>query len=125
MSAIAAPGAGGHQQRLLPTRGPESLAAHLARHGHPPPEAAGRLIDAVEQAGLTGRGGAAFPAGAKMRAVAQAGRRGRAVVVANGSESEPASGKNRVLLANALHLVLTASGCSRRPAATGPARRQR
>ena len=66
------------QQRLLPARGPEGLAAHLARHG--PLPAPDRLIDAVELAGLTGRGGAAFPAGAKMRAVAQAappGRRGR------------------------------------------------
>jgi NADH:ubiquinone oxidoreductase subunit F (NADH-binding) len=110
MSATAAapPEAGAHQQRLLPARGPEGLVAHLARHGHPPPEAAARLIDAVEQAGLTGRGGAAFPAGAKMRAVAQAG--GRAVVVANGSESEPASSKDSVLLANAPHLVLDGIG---------------
>lgn len=105
MSAMALPPDG---QRLLPARGPEGLAAHLARHGNPPPGAADRLIDAVEQAGLTGRGGAAFPAGAKMRAVAQSG--GRAVVVANGSESEPASSKDSVLLANAPHLVLDGIG---------------
>lgn len=104
---------GAHQQRLLPARGPEDLAAHLSRHGHPPPGAAGRLIDAVEQSGLTGRGGAAFPAGTKIRAVAQAVRaapRGGAVVVANGSESEPASAKDSVLLANAPHLVLDGIG---------------
>jgi NADH:ubiquinone oxidoreductase subunit F (NADH-binding) len=106
-AAAAEPaGAGARQQRLLPAPGPESLAAHLARNGPLPPDAAGRLIDAVEQAGLTGRGGGAFPAGAKMRAVTQAARRGGAVVVGNGCESEPASGKDSVLLANAPHLVL-------------------
>jgi NADH:ubiquinone oxidoreductase subunit F (NADH-binding) len=102
------PPPGAHQQRLLPARGPEDLAAHLRRHGHPPPGASGRLIDAVERSGLTGRGGAAFPAGTKIRAVAEAAAaapRG-AVVVANGSESEPASAKDSVLLANAPHLVL-------------------
>jgi NADH:ubiquinone oxidoreductase subunit F (NADH-binding) len=102
-----------HQQRLLPARGPEDLAAHLRRHGHPPPGPGDWLIDAVEQSGLTGRGGAAFPAGTKIRAVAQAvraGSRGGAVVVANGSESEPASAKDRVLLANAPHLVLDGIG---------------
>ena len=71
------------------------------------------LISAVEQAGLTGRGGAGFPAGRKMRAVAQTGRRAGplrsqvgTVVIANGAESEPASMKDRMLLARAPHLVL-------------------
>jgi NADH:ubiquinone oxidoreductase subunit F (NADH-binding) len=63
-----------------------------------------RLIEVVERSGLTGRGGAAFPTGRKMRAVA-AGR-GRAVVVANGAEGEPASCKDRLLLTRAPHLVL-------------------
>ena len=40
----------------------------------------------------------------KLRAVA--GRRRRAIVVANGSESEPASAKDTVLLARAPHLVI-------------------
>jgi NADH:ubiquinone oxidoreductase subunit F (NADH-binding) len=67
----------------------------------------------VERAGLTGRGGAAFPAWRKMRAVAETGRRAGplhsqvgTVVVANGTESEPASGKDRMLLTRAPHLVL-------------------
>jgi NADH:ubiquinone oxidoreductase subunit F (NADH-binding) len=63
-----------------------------------------RLIDIVEAAGLTGRGGAGFPAGRKMRSVA-AGP-GRKVVVANGAEGEPASRKDRLLLSELPHLVL-------------------
>ena len=56
-----------------------------------------RLIDIVDASGLTGRGGAGFPTGRKMRSVAG---RGETVVVANGAEGEPASAKDR------LHLVL-------------------
>jgi NADH:ubiquinone oxidoreductase subunit F (NADH-binding) len=53
---------------------------------------------------LRGRGGAYVSAALKLRAVA--GRRRRAVVVANGSESEPASRKDAVLLAHTPHLVI-------------------
>lgn len=82
------------------------LDEHLRRFG-PLPSAGETLIEAVSRAGLTGRGGAAFPTGRKMRAVAEhvRGRR-RAVVVANGMESEPASRKDHTLLALAPHLVL-------------------
>ena len=62
-----------------------------------------RLIDIVEASGLTGRGGAGFPTGRKMRSVAG---RGGAVVVANGAEGEPASAKDRLLLTQLPHLVL-------------------
>ena len=82
---------------------PADLTEHLNRHG-PPPRIGASLIEAVEQAGLTGRGGAGFPTGRKMRSVAGRGR--RAVVVANGMESEPASRKDRLLLGVAPHLVL-------------------
>jgi NADH:ubiquinone oxidoreductase subunit F (NADH-binding) len=64
----------------------------------------GQLADDVSAAGLTGRGGASFPTGTKLHAVA-AGR-GPAVVVANGMESEPASQKDHALLTHAPHLVL-------------------
>ena len=90
-----------------------SLGEHLERYGplprhgrrgHDSRGGAAALTEAVTKAGLTGRGGAGFPTGAKMRAVA--GRRGPAVVVANGMESEPASQKDHALLSRVPHLVL-------------------
>lgn len=92
------------------TRRPATLADHLRRHGPAPvaPAPGGRtsmsLVEAVEAAGLTGRGGAGFPTARKLRAVAERG--GRSVVVVNAMESEPASRKDRFLLAVAPHLVL-------------------
>lgn len=86
---------------------PARLRAHLDRYGPLPQPGTGRaglLIDAVTRSGLTGRGGASFPTGIKMRSVAQ--RRGQAVVVANGMEGEPASEKDKALLSRAPHLVL-------------------
>jgi NADH:ubiquinone oxidoreductase subunit F (NADH-binding) len=80
------------------------LRTHLRRYGHVPTLGPAQLIDAVSRAGLTGRGGASFPTGTKMRSVAE--RRGPTVVVANGMESEPASDKDEALLARAPHLVL-------------------
>lgn len=86
---------------------PATLREHVGRYG-PLPYRVGRgrdqFIDQVAAAGLTGRGGAGFPTGTKMRAVSSA--RGPAVVVANGMESEPASEKDQALLARAPHLVL-------------------
>ncbi|HEX9030575.1 MAG TPA: NADH-ubiquinone oxidoreductase-F iron-sulfur binding region domain-containing protein [Streptosporangiaceae bacterium] len=66
--------------------------------------AASRLIDVVERSGLTGRGGAGFPTGRKLRSVASGA--GPAVVVANGSEGEPASRKDHLLLTRIPHLVM-------------------
>ncbi|MCX4744755.1 SLBB domain-containing protein [Kitasatospora sp. NBC_01287] len=103
---------GPHGARLLhgwySTGGRADLAEHLHRYG-PPPLPPGRrpatqLIQAVEESGLTGRGGAAFPTGRKLRSVSEG--RGPAVVVVNGMESEPASRKDEVLLDLAPHLVL-------------------
>jgi len=83
--------------------------AHAARHGHPAYRGrTGLLIGEAQAAGLTGRGGAAFPVHRKLRAVLDAaGKRHRApLVIANGAESEPASDKDATLLWLSPHLVL-------------------
>ena len=71
-----------------------------------------RLIDEVERSGLRGRGGAAFPVARKMHAVAA--RRGPRVLVGNGTEGEPASGKDRLLLTELPHLVLDGAAMAAR-----------
>ncbi|HWX44948.1 MAG TPA: NADH-ubiquinone oxidoreductase-F iron-sulfur binding region domain-containing protein [Solirubrobacteraceae bacterium] len=99
----------------IPPHGALPLPEHLAIHGPLPhvdgPSRRGHspLIELVEQAGLLGRGGASFPAAAKLRAVAHAGRpltAGRPIVVVNAAEGEPASSKDRTLLRSLPHLVL-------------------
>jgi NADH:ubiquinone oxidoreductase subunit F (NADH-binding) len=107
---VAAGGAAQKQPARLPRLLPlvpgvaEDLRAHLARYGRPPVGHASHLIQVVEESGLTGRGGAAFPVHRKMAIVARA--RGRKVIVANGAESEPASHKDALLLRVAPNLVL-------------------
>jgi NADH:ubiquinone oxidoreductase subunit F (NADH-binding) len=109
--APAGPAAGRRPEprppRLLPPAGypAAGLAAHLDAFG-PPPYRGGprRLIGEAQAAGLTGRGGAAFPLHRKLAAVAAA--RGRALVVGNGAEGEPLSAKDKTLLRRAPHLVL-------------------
>jgi NADH:ubiquinone oxidoreductase subunit F (NADH-binding) len=91
-----------------------TLAQHDAVHGPLPAvrgrgrrharEGAARMIEEIAQSGLRGHGGAAFPVATKMHAVANA--RGRAIVVANATEGEPASLKDRTLLELLPHLVL-------------------
>jgi NADH:ubiquinone oxidoreductase subunit F (NADH-binding) len=97
--------------RVLPERfsgRPASLGEHLARHGRLARGWDGpwreRLIAEVGRAGLTGRGGAAFPTARKLVAVAAGPD--MPVVIANGTEGEPASAKDKVLLACEPHLVL-------------------
>ncbi len=82
-----------------------TLSDHERVHGPLPQHHPSRLIEMVEHSGLRGRGGADFPTGRKLRAVAQARSRNRAVVI-NGSETEPASAKDRLLFARLPHLVL-------------------
>jgi NADH:ubiquinone oxidoreductase subunit F (NADH-binding) len=110
-AGLAGPPPADRLPRLLPAgfaAGPASLAEHLARYGPPPvPGRGGRrraaLIEEMERSGLTGRGGARFPTARKLAAVAA----GHApVVVANGTEGEPASAKDKVLLARSPQLVL-------------------
>ena len=78
-----------------------TLATHRATFGELPTAGAG-LVEQLDDAGLSGRGGAGFPAALKMAAIT--GR--KPVVVGNGAEGEPLSRKDAVLLARAPHLVL-------------------
>ena len=88
--------------RLLGGGGPAGLEAHLGRLGRRP-LGSRKLIGEVQRSGLRGRGGAAFPMAVKLSAVA--GRR-QPVIVANGTEGEPLSGKDTTLVVNVPHLVL-------------------
>ena len=97
--------------RLLPAdpgAGPVPLADHLDRYGPPAPQVGAarmrdELINEVELAGLAGRGGAGFPTARKLAAVAA---HRSAVVIGNGTEGEPVSAKDKVLMAQSPHLVL-------------------
>ena len=92
--------------RLLPFVGaPLDWAAFTKRYGSLPTIAGleAALLGAVEASGLSGRGGAGFPTARKLSAVRS---RRAAVVVANGTEGEPASSKDDVLLTANPHLVI-------------------
>ncbi|MBN2147497.1 MAG: NAD(P)H-dependent oxidoreductase subunit E [Anaerolineales bacterium] len=89
---------------------PDSLESALAQGGYQglqsalnrDPEA---VIQEVEKAGLTGRGGAGFPVGRKWRFVAQA-KRSPKVIICNADESEPLIFKDRVLIDTNPHQIL-------------------
>lgn len=78
-------------------------AHHRAVHGAPTPRSRGWLSQALKDVNLLGRGGAAFPVGLKLDAMP---KRGPMNVLVNGSESEPASRKDCVLMTAAPHLVI-------------------
>lgn len=102
----------GSLPRLLsdvPAEGAMSFDEHLSVHGPLPavggdPRAAADLIEEIRLSGLGGRGGAGFPTAVKLDAVARS--RGRAVVVLNAAEGEPASRKDRVLMRSLPQLLL-------------------
>jgi NADH:ubiquinone oxidoreductase subunit F (NADH-binding) len=75
---------------------------HLATHGALPGADLAKLLELLDAAGLAGRGGAGFPLATKLRAL----RGSSTTIVVNGSESEPASHKDRTLLRRTPHLVL-------------------
>ncbi|MEW2355745.1 NADH-ubiquinone oxidoreductase-F iron-sulfur binding region domain-containing protein [Spirillospora sp. NPDC029432] len=97
----------------------EDIGAYRSRGGYRPLRDAEAFVCEVEESGLRGRGGAAFPAGRKLRAV-RAGD-GVPVVVANGEEGEPASVKDRWLMRHRPHLVLDGLRLAAQAAGTGDA----
>ncbi|HEY5150241.1 MAG TPA: hypothetical protein VIJ23_10540, partial [Mycobacterium sp.] len=94
--------------RLLPQGRSPALADHLAQLGPMPHTSSAQLAQLLEAAGLLGRGGAGFPTGRKVSAVAAAviSKRLPAVVVANCCEGDPTSLKDRVLVERSPHLVI-------------------
>jgi len=85
--------------------GAESLRAHTDRLGLLCLPARGhQVLELVGASKLVGRGGGEFPVARKLAAAVAAG--GEPIVVVNGSEGEPASRKDRVLIENRPHLVL-------------------
>lgn len=100
---------GGQGRLLRPELGTdtEGIADYLAGGGYQEITDPAALLEQIDLAGLTGRGGAAFPMAVKLRTVRDNGARaGGAIVVANGEEGEPASVKDRWLLRHRPHLVL-------------------
>jgi NADH:ubiquinone oxidoreductase subunit F (NADH-binding) len=103
---------------LVPGPGREGRSDYERGGGYRPGREGEDLIAAVTAAGLRGRGGAAFPLGRKLAAVAgQPGGHGERVVVVNGEEGEPASVKDRWLLRTRPHLVI--DGALRAASAVG------
>jgi len=85
---------------------PLDLAAHEAAFAPSTrDDARGALLEQLEGAGLTGRGGAAFPTARKARLLRDQRGHHKTVVV-NAMESEPASHKEFALLGANPHLVL-------------------
>ncbi|HVR47587.1 MAG TPA: NAD(P)H-dependent oxidoreductase subunit E [Candidatus Binatia bacterium] len=123
----AQPHVGGAPLGLLRRVGrvdPESLDAYRASGGYAAlaralDMGAERVIAEVTASKLFGRGGAAFPTGRKMEAVARAPARPH-YVICNADESEPGTFKDRVLmehdpfaLVEAITIAAYAAGCER------------
>lgn len=93
------------QPRLLAglKEGRADLQRHLWAHGKLPHLTREAYVELSEAVGLRGRGGAGFPVATKLAGLPA---KGISAVVVNGSESEPVSRKDRLLLTLAPHLVL-------------------
>ncbi|MGC8481783.1 MAG: hypothetical protein ACP5PJ_09560, partial [Acidimicrobiales bacterium] len=96
---------------LKPKQTLEPYGAHVSRYGVTQLARSRRPVQEIvalaERWNIRGRGGAGFPLATKLQAVSRAAARTRrAVVIGNGSESEPLSFKDRTLLWENPHLVL-------------------
>ncbi|MEJ2370295.1 MAG: NADH-ubiquinone oxidoreductase-F iron-sulfur binding region domain-containing protein, partial [Gemmatimonadales bacterium] len=70
-----------------------------------PSDEAERIVDALQESGLRGMGGAGFPTGLKWRLVRDEEARPK-YVVCNADESEPGTFKDRVIMEQLPHLVV-------------------
>lgn len=105
LTVASAPGCTPRLLRLPATV--ETHSAYVSAGGYELLENVESLLAEVENSGVLGRGGAAFPLAVKLRTVRAAHTRGHeTVVLANGEEGEPASVKDRWLLRHRPHLVL-------------------
>ena len=96
-----------------PTAGPSRSAHHLT-HGARCPTGRDRYSSmSLERSGLRGQGGAWFPVATKWRSLRRTRMKGP-VIVANGAEGEPASGKDRLLVHQLPHLVLDGAAVAAR-----------
>ncbi|HEY3290940.1 MAG TPA: NADH-quinone oxidoreductase subunit NuoF, partial [Anaerolineae bacterium] len=92
---------------------PEAIEDYIAHNGY---EAIGKcltelkpadVILEISKSGLRGRGGAGFPTGAKLKAVAQAPGSPK-YVICNADESEPGTFKDRLILEGDPHSLIEA-----------------
>ena len=126
ISTVSVPQAGQPQLRLLRRVGivdPQSLRDYRNQGGYRALEKAfelgsERVLQEVTDSKLLGRGGAAFPAGIKWRAVAEA--EAPCYTICNADESEPGTFKDRVLMeadpfavVEAMTIAGTATGCGK------------
>ena len=81
-----------------------------------------QLVEMVERVDIRGRGGAAFPFARKIRAVMDSAtaRRRKTVILVNGTEGEPGSAKDKMLL---LRSPTSSSAARSWPAAPWAAKR--
>lgn len=87
----------------VPELGRLGRADHLRVHGRPVARSRSWLVAALRDVNLLGRGGAGFPVATKLAATPAGSH---VAVLVNGSEGEPASRKDRVLMTSAPHLVI-------------------
>ena len=85
------------------------LAAHTEIFGPLPRMSAQQLMDAAARVDLRGQGGAAFPFARKLKAVLDAARKAGQppIVVVNGTEGEPGSFKDKMLMIRSPYLILS------------------
>src|SRR6202522_311575 len=85
------------------------LVAHTEIFGPLPRMSAQQLLELTAQVDLRGQGGAAFPFARKLKAVVDAAKKAGEppIVVVNGTEGEPGSYKDKMLMIRSPYLILS------------------